>query len=68
MMQITDMMVDRIRQAIPKLEADNAVEIPEMGGYFVTRVGNEIPEHARRIIELGVDGEKILVYTVVEEA
>ena len=67
-MQITETMISRIKEAIPQLsETKRHVEIPDMGGYFVTPVDSLIPDNAKRIIEIGIDGVKYLVYTLVEQ-
>lgn len=56
-------MVEQIRKVLPALQAgDAAAEIPGMGGYFVTILGADIPENARRVVELGIDEGKYLVY------
>lgn len=66
-MKITEMMIEQIRKAIPALDDEHtAVPIPEMGGYFVTYADNDIPENTKRIVELGIDGRKYLVFATFE--
>lgn len=67
MMQITETMVKRIKEALPLLDAEHlSVEIPEMGGYFVTPAGTPIPESAKRFVEIGIDGDRYLIYVTLE--
>lgn len=65
MMQIASGMIEQIRRVLPNLsDTHQFEEIPGMGGYFVTYRGNDIPENAGRVAEIGIDGSEYLVYAL----